>query len=112
MNESLPLLAALTAGLLGGVHCVGMCGGIVGALSLAMPEKQGPKLPILLSYNTGRITSYVVAGGLVGAESAVDDASGLMKWSTTGGTTSASTPGLSRRRSRPAAGSRRRLSRS
>jgi sulfite exporter TauE/SafE len=67
MNESLSLLAALTAGLLGGVHCVGMCGGIVGALSLAMPgQKQGPKLTILLGYNTGRITSYVAAGALVG----------------------------------------------
>jgi len=67
MIESLSLLAAFTAGLLGGVHCVGMCGGIVGALSLAMPgQKQGPKLPILLSYNIGRITSYVIAGALVG----------------------------------------------
>ena len=67
MNESLSLLAALSAGLLGGVHCAGMCGGIVGALSLATPgQKQGPKLPLLLSYNIGRITSYVIAGALVG----------------------------------------------
>ena len=67
MNESLSLLAALSAGLLGGVHCAGMCGGIVGALSLATPgQKQGPKLPVLLSYNIGRITSYVIAGALVG----------------------------------------------
>jgi sulfite exporter TauE/SafE len=67
MNESLSLLAALAAGLLGGVHCVGMCGGIVGALSLAMPgQKQGPKLPILLGYNIGRVSSYVAAGALVG----------------------------------------------
>jgi hypothetical protein len=67
MNEPLSLLAALAAGLLGGVHCVGMCGGIVGALSLAMPgQKQGPKLPVLLGYNIGRITSYVIAGAVVG----------------------------------------------
>lgn len=67
MNETFSLLAALSAGLLGGVHCVGMCGGIVGALSLAMPgQKQGPKLAILLSYNIGRITSYTIAGAIVG----------------------------------------------
>jgi sulfite exporter TauE/SafE len=67
MNESLSLIAALSAGLLGGVHCVGMCGGIVGALSLAMPgQKQGGKLAILLSYNLGRITSYTIAGAIVG----------------------------------------------
>lgn len=67
MTEPLSLLAALSAGLLGGVHCVGMCGGIVGALSLAMPgEKPGPKLPILLSYNLGRVTSYTIAGAVVG----------------------------------------------
>ena len=29
----LSLLTALLAGLLGGVHCVGMCGGIVAAFS-------------------------------------------------------------------------------
>jgi sulfite exporter TauE/SafE len=67
MNDSFSLLAALSVGLLGGVHCVGMCGGIVGALSLAMPgQKQGPRLPILLSYNIGRITSYTIAGAIVG----------------------------------------------
>ncbi|MCX7151927.1 MAG: sulfite exporter TauE/SafE family protein, partial [Proteobacteria bacterium] len=28
------LLTALTVGLLGGVHCLGMCGGVVSALTL------------------------------------------------------------------------------
>jgi sulfite exporter TauE/SafE len=56
--------AALAAGLLGGVHCAGMCGGIVGALSAAA---RGPALPRQLAFNGGRVASYVVAGSLAGA---------------------------------------------
>jgi uncharacterized protein len=56
--------AALAAGLLGGVHCAGMCGGIVGALSAAA---RGPALPRQLAFNAGRIGSYVVAGSLAGS---------------------------------------------
>jgi hypothetical protein len=59
------LLGAFVVGLLGGVHCVGMCGGIVGALSLGLPTQR--QLPILLAYNAGRISSYTLAGALVGA---------------------------------------------
>ena len=49
-------------GLLGGSHCIGMCGGIVGALSIG-----GPARPALhLAYNAGRILSYGLAGALAG----------------------------------------------
>lgn len=68
------LLAALVVGLLGGVHCVGMCGGIVGALSLGLPaQRQGWRgsLPLQLAYNLGRLASYAVAGALVGGVTAV-----------------------------------------
>ena len=40
MLSDVSLLAAFMVGLLGGVHCVGMCGGIVAALSLGLPEAQ------------------------------------------------------------------------
>ncbi|RMG54862.1 MAG: hypothetical protein D6717_08910, partial [Gammaproteobacteria bacterium] len=64
---SLPLLSAFLVGLLGGVHCVGMCGGIVGALSLgARPGAGRPRWGLLLDYNLGRIASYTVAGALMG----------------------------------------------
>lgn len=56
------LLTALLAGLLGGVHCVGMCGGIVGALSMGAPARWS----MHLAYNAGRMTSYAVAGAIVG----------------------------------------------
>ena len=56
-------LALFLVGLLGGTHCVGMCGGIVGALSLGAPARWA----MHLAYNAGRILSYAVAGALVGA---------------------------------------------
>lgn len=66
----LPYLAAFMVGLLGGVHCVGMCGGIVGALTLGLPTRQQGRiaetLPFHLAYNVGRIASYGVAGALLG----------------------------------------------
>jgi len=62
---SVDLLSAFVVGLLGGVHCVGMCGGIVGALSFGLRAERN--LPILLAYNVGRISSYTLAGALMGA---------------------------------------------
>ncbi len=60
------LIGALLVGLLGGGHCVGMCGGIVGAVSVNLPNAR-PKLPYLLGYNLGRIFSYGLAGAIAGA---------------------------------------------
>lgn len=57
------LLALFLVGLLGGTHCVGMCGGVVGALSLGA----APRLSLHLAYNAGRIASYTLAGAAVGA---------------------------------------------
>lgn len=55
-------LALFLVGLLGGTHCVGMCGGIVGALSMGSPGRWS----MHLAYNVGRIASYVAAGALAG----------------------------------------------
>lgn len=55
-------LALFLVGLLGGTHCVGMCGGIVGALSLGAPARWS----MHLAYNAGRIISYAAAGALAG----------------------------------------------
>jgi sulfite exporter TauE/SafE len=60
------LLAAFLVGLLGGGHCAGMCGGIVGAVSMTLPGDR-PRMPFLLSYNFGRVSSYVLAGLIAGA---------------------------------------------
>ncbi|WP_339720011.1 sulfite exporter TauE/SafE family protein [uncultured Paraglaciecola sp.] len=64
MND-LSFVSALLIGLAGGVHCVGMCGGIVGAFAYAVP-KNAPLLPYTLAYNLGRITSYTLAGAITG----------------------------------------------
>ncbi len=54
------------AGLLGGVHCVGMCGGIVAAFSFRADGSR-PPFRLHLAYNLGRVTSYVIFGALAGA---------------------------------------------
>ena len=63
-------ITAFTVGLMGGVHCVGMCGGIVGALSFAIDQDKNSSknslIRLLLSYNIGRLMSYSLAGGLMG----------------------------------------------
>ncbi len=81
----LSLLPLFMIGLLGSVHCVGMCGGIVGAFSMAAPTRRSFPLPVngavasampgaaafdgvarVLAYNAGRIGSYALAGALAG----------------------------------------------
>jgi sulfite exporter TauE/SafE len=70
MVEQGSYLAAFVVGLLGGAHCAGMCGGIVGALTFGLPEQIRDRLlqtlPYQVGYNLGRVTSYVVAGGVMG----------------------------------------------
>lgn len=71
LQDISPYFSVFIMGLMGGVHCLGMCGGIVGALSVSQSGSgQKPslstQLPILLGYNLGRITSYVIAGALAG----------------------------------------------
>jgi hypothetical protein len=67
----LDLASAFVVGLLGGVHCVGMCGGIVAALTFGLPPERrsalGGLMPFLLAYNAGRIASYAAAGAVMGA---------------------------------------------
>ncbi len=63
------VIAALLLGLLGSAHCFGMCGGIMGALAMALPpSRRTPRtvLPLLLAYNSGRLLSYALAGLLLG----------------------------------------------
>lgn len=70
MLNEISLLSALLVGFFGGVHCVGMCGGIVGALTFGLPEsvrsRPAGAWPFHLAYNLGRITSYSLAGALAG----------------------------------------------
>lgn len=69
MPAELSYLAALLIGLLSTFHCWGMCGGIIGALSLAIPapvrRSRLRELLMLVCYNLGRIGSYGIAGLLM-----------------------------------------------
>lgn len=69
INDPLTYTTAFVVGLLGGAHCIGMCGGIMNALSFAIPEQRHTFTqvsPIILLYNIGRIASYTMAGAIVG----------------------------------------------
>lgn len=63
----LSLAAALLAGIAASGHCLGMCGGIAGALAMRRPDATfASKLGLALAYNLSRITSYAVAGAIAG----------------------------------------------
>ncbi len=64
MSGSLISMAFIT-GLMGSGHCIGMCGGLIGALSLSEAGRKGGWLFHLL-YNAGRITTYTFIGAVVG----------------------------------------------
>jgi sulfite exporter TauE/SafE len=66
-------LAAFLTGLLGGTHCVGMCGGIVAAMSFQGEVAHGEvgkssRQPFRfhIGYSVGRIASYAALGALAG----------------------------------------------
>ena len=71
MTDYSLLLTAFGMGLLGSTHCLGMCGGIAGALSLqtahAPSTKQSQNTLYALCYSLGRICSYGIAGILLGS---------------------------------------------
>jgi len=64
------LLSLFLVGLFSTLHCLGMCGGIIGALSFSLPEdvrqQRWRMLPYITAYNFGRIGSYALAGALAG----------------------------------------------
>ena len=60
-------LSLFVLGLVSSTHCIGMCGGIMGALTMAIPAQAKTKRGfILVAYNLGRIASYALMGLLAG----------------------------------------------
>ncbi|GAA3937303.1 sulfite exporter TauE/SafE family protein [Litoribacillus peritrichatus] len=64
--DTLSFAAAFLVGLLGGAHCIGMCGGITGAFGVNTKGSIKNRLALSLSFNSGRIISYTLAGVLIG----------------------------------------------
>ncbi len=64
-------LVAFLMGLFSSMHCIGMCGSIIGTLTLSLKQEirssKTTLFPFILNYNLGRITSYAIAGLLAGA---------------------------------------------
>ncbi len=64
------LTGAFLIGVVSTLHCIGMCGGIVGALTFSLPAEVRAQrwrmLPYVSAYNVGRVTSYTAAGALSG----------------------------------------------
>ncbi len=69
------LVTVFLLGLLSSLHCGGMCGGIIGALSISLPAEVRSRPLVLIGYhllfNGGRIGSYALAGALVGSLSTI-----------------------------------------
>ena len=63
----LTIAAAFLAGVTGGVHCAAMCGPLVGIACGPCARETGRSwIGRALSYNAGRISSYIAAGALTG----------------------------------------------
>ncbi len=64
----LDFIAAFMIGLLGSGHCIGMCGGMGAAITLSIDKTDHQRRYLyLLLYNFGRIVSYCLLGGVIGA---------------------------------------------
>lgn len=82
-------LLAFAVGLLSALHCVGMCGGIAGALAFSLPAevcRDWRRLALFLTaYNAGRVLTYALAGALFGSLGGLLIAAGgglhdLLRW--------------------------------
>lgn len=62
--------SAFLMGLLGSTHCAVMCGGVVGILSgglVPLGKKPTSRTSLQVAMSLGRVTTYAVFGGLLGA---------------------------------------------
>ncbi|MCF6218521.1 MAG: sulfite exporter TauE/SafE family protein [Gammaproteobacteria bacterium] len=58
------LVSAFTIGLLGSLHCIGMCGGLVTAITMSREKVWWPGL---ISYQLARVSSYMLLGAMIAA---------------------------------------------
>ncbi|MBS1565615.1 MAG: sulfite exporter TauE/SafE family protein [Bacteroidetes bacterium] len=72
-------LAGFSLGLLGSLHCVGMCG----PLALSLPVRhlsRGRQVIAILLYNTGRVITYTILGALFGWAGRGLSLAGFQQW--------------------------------
>ncbi len=70
MSNEFSFVVLFTLGLFSTFHCIGMCGGVIGALTFGLDQQIREnkfKLTIYVTaYNFGRLTSYAIAGLIIG----------------------------------------------
>ncbi|MFZ5354474.1 MAG: sulfite exporter TauE/SafE family protein [Bacillota bacterium] len=82
VNQSMSLGLLFIVGLLTSLHCIAMCGGINLSQCVAYKHYEGSKIGKLkpsLLYNTGRVISYTIIGGIVGGIGSIISFSGSAK---------------------------------
>lgn len=84
VNQSMSLGFLFVIGLLTSLHCIAMCGGInlsqcVSRETIETETNKMAKLKPSFLYNTGRVMSYTIIGGIVGALGSVVSFSGAAK---------------------------------
>lgn len=68
LGENTTYFMLFVVGLLTSLHCVGMCGGIMMSQSITtIAKSKAAALKPSLLYNLGRVVSYTILGGIVGA---------------------------------------------
>lgn len=69
-----------TIGIFSSLHCIGMCGGIMISQSITIKESSKfERLKPSLLYNSGRVISYTILGGIVGGLGSVFSLSSLVQ---------------------------------
>jgi len=70
VSLELTFVSAFIVGLFSTLHCLGMCGGIIGALTFSLPVEirnhRWRLFPYISAYNLGRISSYTLVGAIAG----------------------------------------------
>lgn len=65
MTDTISFITAFLLGFFGNLHCLGMCGGLIIALSLDISKNRKKFLFYQLIYNSSRILSYCLIGVFV-----------------------------------------------
>ncbi len=79
-KEGMGYITLFLIGLLTSIHCVGMCGGITLSQCVGVKaETTKDRLRPSFLYNSGRVISYTIVGGLVGALGSIISFNGMMR---------------------------------
>ena len=84
VNQNMGYGILFVVGLITSLHCIAMCGGINLSQCVSYKQEEGDpsklsKLKPSLMYNMGRVVSYTIIGGIVGALGSVISFSGTAK---------------------------------